>query len=100
MNFPAAVNTTAPPAAAGKQLDSPTKVDSAFTAAGTPGSCSKREPDEEEENERRLADYVSKMEELRKTTGEEGFKIQQGIKVQKIISGLLTDSEKVLADIT
>jgi hypothetical protein len=48
-----------------------------------------------DEKERRLVDYVSKMDELRMTTGEEGYKIQQGIKVKTIVKSLLEDSDKV-----
>jgi hypothetical protein len=48
-----------------------------------------------DEKEKRLADYVSKMDELRMTTGEEGYKIQQGIKVKTIVKGLLQDSDTV-----
>ena len=48
------------------------------------------------EKEQRLADYVSKMDELRKTTGPEGFRLQQTLKAKNIIASLLGDSDKVL----
>lgn len=54
-----------------------------------------REANPMDEKEKRLVEYVSKMDELRKTTGEEGFKIQQGIKVKAIVKDLLLESDQV-----
>jgi len=86
--------------AVGKLAQSPDGIDSAKSVT-TPqnfhGDNNNKNNNDapSDEKERRLLDYVSKMDELRKTTGPEGFRIQQGLKVKGIIKNLLVDSDKI-----
>jgi hypothetical protein len=98
MNVPA-VNTEDMSYTANASKDSDLPVDSAIqrSPALSDAFISNVETRDKpvDEKEKRLADYVSKMDELRMTTGEEGFKIQQGIKVKTIVKALLVDSDSV-----
>jgi hypothetical protein len=45
--------------------------------------------------EKRLADFVTNAEATRKTAGAEGFKRSQNMKIECVVTGLLTDGQQV-----